>query len=125
MPDAPKDPTNAELLAALQGVWRQQRDLVQGVESRLASKIDRVEKRLDAKIEGVEKRLEKRLDYKLAGTEQRLDQKLAITEERLGERLAREIKDRPIVVHVDMSRVTVLEKDVHELTRRVEILESR
>ena len=125
MPDGTEDPTNAELLVALRGVWRQQRDFVQGVESRLSAKIDGVERRLDAKIERQDRRRGKASDQKLSATEQRLDQKLAATERRLGERFAQEIKDRPIVVHVDMSRVTVLEKEVHDLTRRVEDLEGR
>jgi hypothetical protein len=120
-----KEPSNAELLVALQGVWRQQRDLVQGVESRLSAKIEGVENRLDAKIDTKVDAVEKRLDRKLSTTQARLDQKLAVAEERLGQRVAQEIKDRPIVVHVDMSRVSVLEKEVHELTRRVEDLEGR
>jgi hypothetical protein len=77
-----QEPTNTDLLAALQGMWRQQKDLVNGVETRLGSKID--------------------------GVEQRLDEKLTATEARLGERMAREIQDRPIVVHVDLSRVSEL-----------------
>jgi len=76
MPDEKSDPTNAEILSALQGMWRQQRDLIQGVEGRLSAKIDAVEGQLDGK--------------------------LAATEQRLGDRLAQEIQDRPIVVHVDM-----------------------
>jgi hypothetical protein len=120
-----KEPTNAELLVALQGVWRQQRDLVQGVENRLSAKIHGVEKRLDAKIDTKVDGVVKRLDQKLSSTEARLDQKLAVVEERLGKRVAQEIKDRPIVVHVDMSRVSALEKEVHDLTRRVEDLEGQ
>ena len=99
MPEDRKDPTNAEILAALQGMWRQQKDMVQGLEGRIGSKID--------------------------GVEERLDQKLAATEKRLGDRLAQEIQDRPIVVHVDMSRVSELEKQVKELARRVAELEAR
>ncbi len=99
MSDDDKDPTNSEILTALQGMWRQQKDLVQGVEGRLGGKLDEVEKRLG----------------------QRLD----ATEERLGARLAQEIQDRPVVVHVDMSRVTELEKQVQELANRVSELESR
>jgi hypothetical protein len=125
MPEETKEPTNAELLVALQGVWRQQRDLVQGVENRLSTKIDGVEKRLDAKIDTKFDTAEERLDQKLSVTEARLDQKITLAEKRLGERVAQEIKDRPIVVHVDMSRVSVLEKEVLDLTRRVEDLEGR
>ena len=77
MPDEKSGPTNAEILSALQGMWRQQRDLIQGVEGRLGAKIDAVGGQLDAK--------------------------LAATEQRLGDRLAQEIQDRPIVVHVDTS----------------------
>lgn len=103
MPEEPKDPTNAEILTALQGMWRQQKDLIQGTEGRLGTKIDQVEQRLDLKF----------------------DQKLAATEKRLTERLAQEIQDRPIVVHVDMSRVSELEKQVQDLVRRVAELETR
>jgi hypothetical protein len=99
MPDEKSDPTNAEILGALQGMWRQQRDLIQGVEGRLSAKLGAIEEQLDAK--------------------------LAATEQRLGDRLAQEIQDRPIVVHVDMSRVSELEKQVQELARRVAELETR
>ena len=98
MPDDGKEPSSGEILTALQGMWRQQKDLIQGVESRLASKIDAVDGRLDEKMKAMEGRL--------------------------GERLAREIQDRPIVVHVDMSRVSELEKQVQELVRRVSELEA-
>jgi hypothetical protein len=70
MPDEKSDPNNAEILTALQGMWRQQRDLIQGVEGRLGAKLD--------------------------GIEEQLDGKLAATEQRLGDRLAQEIQDRPI-----------------------------
>jgi hypothetical protein len=76
MPDERDDPTGAEILSALQGMWRQQRDLIQGVEGRLSTKIEAIEEQLDGK--------------------------LAVTEQRLGDRLAQEIQDRPIVVRVDM-----------------------
>ncbi|MBN1611362.1 MAG: hypothetical protein JW940_32310 [Polyangiaceae bacterium] len=98
MPDEKKDPSNTEILTALQGMWRQQKDLIQGLEGRLASKLDTAEQRLDQELAGVEKRL--------------------------GERIAQEIQDRPIVVHVDMSRVSELEKQVQELARRVAELEA-
>ena len=98
MSDDDKNPTNAEILTALQGMWRQQKDLVQGVEGRLGEK-----------LYGVEKRLGERLD---AG------------EQRLGERLAQEIQDRPVVVHVDMSRVADLEKQIKALELRVAELEA-
>ena len=104
------DPTNADLLAAMQGRWRQQKDLIGGVEQRLGAKIGKVEERLDAKIGKVE---------------ERLDAKLQATEKRLGDRLAQEIKDRPVVVHVDMSRVTELERRVEDLAERLAALESR
>ena len=94
-----KEPTNAEILGALQGMWRQQKDLVQGLEGRLGAKID--------------------------GVETRLDEKLQAAETRLGDRLAQEIQDRPVVVHVDMSRVSELEKQVLDLARRVAELETR
>ena len=81
-----KDPTNAELLTALQGMWRQQKDLVQGLEGRLG-----------VKLEGVARDVEERVDARLRATEERVDAKLQATEERLGERLAREIQDRPVV----------------------------
>ena len=99
MNDHDKDPTNAEILTALQGMWRPQKDLVQGVEGRLGEKLDKVEQRLGERLDAAEKRL--------------------------GERLAQEIQDRPVVVHVDMSRVTELEKQVKELANRVSELESR
>jgi CRP-like cAMP-binding protein len=98
-----EDPSNSELLTALQGMWRQQSDLITGVERRLGAKIEQVEERLDKK----------------------LTEKLAASEARLGERLAQEIQDRPVVVHVDMSRVSELEKQVQELARRVAELEAR
>lgn len=98
----PKEPSNAEIITALQGMWRQQKDLIQGVEGRLGDKID-----------GAEQRLDKRIQMDLAATEQRL-----------GERMAQEIQDRPIVVHVDMTRVSELEKRLEALLRRVEELES-
>jgi uncharacterized protein (DUF169 family) len=99
MSDHPKDPTNAEILTAMQGMWRQQADLVQGLESRIGSKVDAVS--------------------------EKLQNRLVDAEERLGERLAREIQDRPVVVHVDMSRVSELEKQIMELAKRVAELESR
>jgi hypothetical protein len=98
MPDD-SNPTNADIIAALQGMWRQQQDLVQGVERRLGGKVD--------------------------GAVQRLHLELEATEQRLGDRLAQEIQDRPIVVHVDMSRVSELEKRVEDLARRLAELETR
>ena len=97
--DDERDPSNAEILKALQGMWRQQADLIQGVEGRLGGKVEQLEKRLDQRLEA--------------------------TEQRIGDRLAQEIQDRPIVVHVDMSRVSELEKQVAELARRVAELEMR
>jgi hypothetical protein len=99
MSDDVKAPSNAELLAALHGMWRQQKDLVSGIEGRLASKID-------------------------AAVEQ-LDSGMKAAEDRLGARLAKEIQDRPVVVHIDMSRVSELEKQLGELARRVAELEAR
>jgi len=99
MSDDDKNPTNSEILSALQGMWRQQKDMIQGVESRLGDKLDEAGKRLEDRLDA--------------------------TEKRLGERLAQEIQDRPVVVHVDMSRVTELEKQVRELADRVSELESR
>jgi len=80
-------------------MWRQQKDLVTGVETRLGSKIDAVADKLESGLKAAE--------------------------ERLTERLAREIQGRPIVVHVDMSRVSELEKQVAELAKRVAELEAR
>jgi uncharacterized protein involved in exopolysaccharide biosynthesis len=99
MSDGTKEPNNAELLSALQGMWRQQKDFVHGVETRLGSKLDAVA--------------------------EKLDHRLAAAEVHLGERLAREIQDRPVVVHVDMSRITELEKQLAELVKRVADLEAR
>jgi hypothetical protein len=99
MSDDTKDPHSRGLLAAQQGIWRQQKDLVNGVESRLGSKIDAVA--------------------------DKLDHRLKAAEEHLGQRLVREIQDRPVVVHVDMSRVNELEKQLADLLRRVAELEGR
>lgn len=68
MADSKDEPTNTAILTALQGLWRQHKDLIQGVEGRLAEKIDAVEARLDSK--------------------------LAAAEQRLGDRLAQELRDR-------------------------------
>jgi hypothetical protein len=73
-------PSNADILTALQGMWGQQKDLILGVEKRLRTEIKDVEKRLDTKIDDAERRI--------------------------GERVSREIHDRPVVVHVDMGRVS-------------------
>ena len=99
MAEEEKKATNADILTALQGMWRQQKDLIHGVEGRLTTKLVEVERRLD--------------------------ERLGETEQRLSNRLAQEIQDRPVVVHVDMSRVTELEKQVQELVRRVTELEAR
>lgn len=93
------DPTNGQILQALQqGMWGQQKDLMQGVERRLASKIDAVETKLEQRLDSVAQ---------------------SVTE-----RMAQEIQDRPVVVHVDMSRVSQLEKQVAELLDRVGRLET-
>jgi len=102
MGDQP-DPSNAEILSALQGMWRQQSDLIKGVEARLGHK-------LDVATEGVESRLSAKIDA---------------AEASLGARLAQEVQDRPVVVHVDMSRVTELEKRLDALTTRLAELEHR
>ncbi len=119
-----KDPTNAELLTALQGMWRQQKDLVQGLEGRLGAKVEVVARDVDlfgARLGAAEERVETRL----GAAEARFEARLRATEERLGERLAREIQDRPVVVHIDMSRVTDLERQLAELAKRVADLEER
>ena len=103
MPSDKDDPSNSEILQALQGMWGQQKDLFQGVERLLGAKLDQVEQRLD----------------------ENLERKLGQTEQRLGERLAQEIQDRPVVVHIDMSRVSALEKQLQELAQRVQELEAR
>ena len=103
-------PTNAALLPALQGMWRQQKDLITDIETRLGAKLDGVAKGLEGS---------------LRETEARLDAKIAATEARLTERLAQEIQDRPVVVHIDMSRVGELEKQVADLARRLAVLETR
>lgn len=69
MSDDPKQPTNAEMLSALQGMWlsalqgmwRQQKDLVTGVETRLGSKIDAVADKLESGLKAAEERLTERL----------------------------------------------------------------
>ena len=99
MAEDTKDPTNADILTALRGMWRPRGDLVKGVETRLQAKMDTVGERLD-----------KRLDA---------------AEERLAARLAKEIQNRPVVVHIDMSRVSELEKQMAELAKRVAELEAR
>jgi hypothetical protein len=63
------NPSNAEILTALQGMWRQQRDLVKGLETRLEEKVDQATERLDTRLRA--------------------------TVDELGKRLAQEIQDRP------------------------------
>jgi ubiquinone biosynthesis protein UbiJ len=99
MSDEQSPPNNAEILSALQGMWRQQKDLIVGVESRLSSKLE--------------------------GVVGDLGRQLETTEQRLANRLSQEIQDRPVVVHIDMSRVTELEKQLEALSTRVAQLEAR
>jgi polyhydroxyalkanoate synthesis regulator phasin len=54
-----------------------------------------------------------------------LGRQLETTEQRLANRLSQEIQDRPVVVHIDMSRVTELEKQLEALSTRVAQLEAR
>jgi hypothetical protein len=99
MSDAEKGPTNAELLTAMQGMWRQQKSLIEGVEKQLGDRLDSGLSKLDATMDASVKRLR--------------------------EEIAQEIHDRPVVVHVDMGRVSDLEKQVADLSRRLTELEER
>jgi chaperonin cofactor prefoldin len=117
MSDDSRDPTNADIITALQGMWRQQNELLQGVESRLGSKLDATEERLGQRVD----RLERNMDE----VETRLERRIDEVEQHLSERIAREIHDRPVVVPIDMSRVGQLEKQVEVLTRRLDEIEAR
>jgi hypothetical protein len=109
MADA-NNPSTSEILTAMQGMWGQQKDLILGVEERL-------EQKLSSKIESEVRPLKGEL--------------LAAKEE-LGDRITREIRDRPVIVHVDMGRVSELEKsferqhqEFEALAKRVAELETR
>jgi hypothetical protein len=108
-----KEPTNADILTALQGMWGQQKDLILGVEKRLDRKLDTLDRKIDT-VSG-----DMRTDIKS------VDAKIDDVEKRLAERITREIHDRPVVVHVDMGRVGDLEKRVDVLTARLAELEAR
>lgn len=91
--DSDRGPSNAELLTAMQGMWGQQKSLLEGIESRLGAK----------------------LETGLASVKTELEAKIEATANQLHEEIAQEIQDRPVVVHVDMGRVRELEKQVQSL----------